>query len=164
MKFHSTPMNPLITLFFLSAVSAWAGELSFSSMEDGDRVEITRESTGCFHHTKEWYEVQRSAGECFLTQYAITWKKDAPGQMTGKQVLGKVKLSKNDVAGLDGLLRFYRGKKEVSTTTQTDLMVEYYEGAKRVGVENLHDESGGYGLSDRKDVTSFGQLMVHISK
>jgi hypothetical protein len=28
----------------------------------------------------------------------------------------------------------------------------------------LHDESGGYGLSDRKDVTSFGQLMVHISK
>lgn len=146
----------------LSALAAAA--LSFSTMEDGDRVEITYSSKGCFHDETLYYEVRRRDGLSVFIQYAITWEKGIQLKISEKKVLGELKLTNSDVAGLDGLLRFYRGKKESNSTTEDSMLVEYFEGAKQVGIKKLHDESGGYGLDTRKDVVRLFQLAARFQK
>ncbi len=153
----------LIAFLFVTGFAA-AAELSFATMEDGDRVEVTHSSKGCFHDWTHYYEVSRQDGVSVFRQYAITWKKGIPPTIAEKKVMGELKLTKNEIDGLDGFLRFYRGKKEASSTTQSSLLVEYFEGSKRVGVENLHDGSMGYGLEKRKDVIQFFELAARFQK
>ena len=147
----------LIAFHFITVFAA-AAELSFATMEDGDRVEITHSSKGCFHDTTLYYEVSRRDGVSVFVQYAITWEKAIQPKIVEKKVIGELKLTKKEIDGLDAFLRFYRGKKEASSTTQKSLIVEYYEGSKRVGVESLHDESDGHKLENRKDVVQFFEL------
>jgi len=139
-----------------------ARELGFATMEDGDRVEITHASKGCFHDRTLYYEIRRTDGSSIFTQYAITWEKTSPPKIAEKRVVGEIKLTQSDISGLDALLVFFRGKKSGFSTTQDSLLVEYYEGSKRVGTEKLHDESGGHGLEKRKDIIQFSQLVVRI--
>jgi hypothetical protein len=153
-----------IVVFFGFAAAASAGQLSFATMEEGDRVEVTYSSTGCFHDTTFYYEVRRVDGVSVFTQYAITWQQGVPPKIAEKKVLGESRLTKKEIDGLDAFLRFYRGKKEASSTTQSTMLVEYYEGSKRVGVETLHDESGGYGLEGRKDIVQIFELADRFQK
>ncbi len=155
-------MNKHLLIYLLTATSSFAAELNFSSMENGDRVEITLHSTGCFHNTTSYYEVRKSADTCLFSQYAITWDKSIPAKMTEKKAIGELQLTKNDLTGLDNLLRFYRGKKDASSTTQVSLLVEYYESGSRIRVENLNDGSGGHGLENRKDVPTFHALTARF--
>lgn len=150
--------------FHITAVFAAGSELSFSTMEDGDRVEITHSSTGCFHDITLYYEISRRDGVSVFVQYAITWEKGIPPKIAEKKVIGELKLTKNEIEGLESFLRFYRGKKEAISTTQSSLIVEYFEGTRRVGVENIHDGSGGHGLENRKDVVQFFQLAARFRK
>jgi hypothetical protein len=157
-------MKLLLAISFLIAVSAWAAEPSFSNMEEGDSVEMTFRSTGCFHNITGYYEVRKSNGSSFFTEYAITWDKKIPGVMTEKKVIGVGQLAQHDIEGLDGLLRYYRGKKEGGSTTQASLLVEYFEGGKRIKVESLEDGSGGPGLEGKKDIASFFELTQRFHK
>jgi hypothetical protein len=150
--------------FFSSTVFIAAAELSFAAMEDGDRVEITHSSKGCFHDTTLYYEVSRRDGASVFIQYAISWEKSIPPKVAERKVIGELKLTKSEIDGLDAFLRFYRGKKEASSTTQSSLLVEYFGRSKRVGVENLHDGSMGHGLENRKDVVQFFQLAARFQK
>ena len=153
----------LLVFHFISVFAA-AGELSFATMEDGDRVEVTHSSKGCFHDWTRYYEVRRRDGVLVFREYAITWKRGIPPTITEKKMLGDLVLTKNEIAGLDGFLRFYRGKKAATSTTQSSLLVEYFEGSKRVAVENLQDGSMGHGLDNRKDVVQFFELAARFQK
>lgn len=155
-------MTKILLIYLLTAISTFAAELNFSSMENGDRVEVTLHSIGCFHNTTLYYEVRKTGDTAFFTQYAITWDKSVPAKMLEKKVIGELKLTPNDITGLDGLLTFYRGKKDVGSTTSVSLQVEYYEGARQIRVENLDDISGGHGLDKRDDVTSFHELTARF--
>lgn len=153
----------LIAFHFTAAFAA-AAELSFGTMEDGDRVEITESSKGCFHDWTRYYEVSRRDGVAVFREYAITWEKGIRPTIADKKVMGELKLAQNEIAGLDGFLRFYRGEKGASSTTQSSLVVEYFEGSRRVGIENLHDGSMGHGLENRKDVIQFFELAARFQK
>ncbi len=153
-----------VSSLFACAFSAAAADLSFATMEDGDRVEITHSSKGCFHDTTLYYEVSKRDGVSSFVQYAITWEKGATPKIVEKKILGELKLSKYQIDGLDAFLRFYRGKKEASSETSSSLLVEYFEGSKRVGVEHLHDGSMGHGLDEREDVVQFYQLAARFQK
>ncbi|WP_395744540.1 hypothetical protein [Prosthecobacter sp.] len=158
-------MKTLLILCFLtvaSAISAFAGELDFSSMENGDRVEITLHSTGCFHNITLWYEIKKSEDTCFFTQYAITWDHSVPAKMVEKKAIGKLNLTQSDITGLDELLRYYRGKKSIGSTTYDLLRVEYYEGGRLIKVEHLDDASGGAALREKPDALSFDTLTARF--
>lgn len=154
----------LLLLCLLTSLQALAAGPSFASMEDGDRVEITHHSTGCFHNIISYYEVSKSAGTCVFTQYAITWDKSVPPKMLEKKVIGKTQLTAADIAGLDGLITYYRSRKTSSSTTQVTVMIEYYEGATRIKVENLEDGSGSIGLEKRDDLISLRELTARFQK
>ena len=146
-----------IALLFPAGIVS-AAELGFATMEDGDRVEITYSSEGCFHNFTNYYEVSRQAGVSVFREYAIKWDQSTPAIILEKKILGEVSLTQDQIDGFDAYLRFYRGKKEVMSTTQSSMIVEYFEGANRVGIENLSDPSGEHGLENRKDVISFYRL------
>lgn len=153
-----------LMVFHLIAGFAAAAELGFATMEDGDRVEITHSSKGCFHNWTRYYEVSRQDGVSVFREYAIAWDKARPPTIVEKKIMGELTLTKTEISGLDGLLRFYRGKKEVFSSTESSLLVEYFEGSKRVGGENLHDGSMGHGLEKRKDVVQFFELAARFQK
>jgi hypothetical protein len=161
---QSLAAKALLAITLIFPVLAQAGQLGFSTMEDGDRVEIISASKGCFHDTTAWYVIRRDKGACVLTEYKITWGKSGPPKIAEKKIVGELTLTKDDLVRLDGLLSFYRGKKEASSTTQDSLFIEYYEGERRVGGEKLQDESGGYGLEARKDVVTFFELTTRFQK
>jgi hypothetical protein len=156
----------VVSLFavFSSTFTVAAADLSFATMEDGDRVEITHSAKGCFYNTTLYYEVSKRDGVSSFVQYAITWEKGSTSKIVEKKVLGELELTKAQIDGLDAFLRFYRGKKEVYTEASSSLLVEYFEGSKRVGVEQLHDESMGHGLDKRQDVVQFFQLAARFQK
>ncbi|MBN8422843.1 MAG: hypothetical protein J0L73_28300 [Verrucomicrobia bacterium] len=154
-------MKTLLILYLLTSISTFAAELHFSDMEDGDRVEVTLHSTGCFHNSISYYEARKSRGTFFFTEYAITWDKKLPSQIAQKKVVAELQLAPKDIDALDGLLRYFRAKREGSSTTQISLLVEYYEGGRPVKVEQLYDGSGGYG-DQNKDMTAFYQLTSRL--
>ncbi|MBN8422844.1 MAG: hypothetical protein J0L73_28305 [Verrucomicrobia bacterium] len=149
----------LIITGLLTAFSTFAAELNFSSLENGDSVELTLHARGCFQNSTSWYEIRKSNGTCSLTKYAITWDKSVPAKIIEKKAIGELQLTQSDIAGLDSLLGYFRSKKQSSTTTLISLQLEYYEGGRRIRVENLEDESGGFDLRNRKDIVSFHELI-----
>ncbi|WP_035609752.1 hypothetical protein [Haloferula sp. BvORR071] len=154
----------LLLSYLLSAAAALAGNLGFSQMDDGDRIEISEHSTGCFHDSTSYYEVTKANGSHLFREFAITWSKASPSKILEKKLIGETKLSATEIAGLDRLLGFYRGAKDVSSTTQVSLLVEYFEPDKLVKVERLSDSSGGYGLEERKDIVTLFALAQRAKK
>src|SRR6188472_1192110 len=98
-------MNLPLATYFLAASVCFAGDPGFSNMENGDRIEVTEHSTGCFHNTTSYYEVSKSSDSYSFSQYAITWANTFPRTILEKKPLGNIILTKKDVAGLDGLLK-----------------------------------------------------------
>lgn len=151
-------MKFALLAYLLSAASTFAADLGFSQMENGDRVEVTKHSTGCFHNTTSYYEVEKANGSHFFREYAITWDKSKPAKILQKRANGEIILGTKEIQGLDRLLQFYRAKKDVFSTTQVSLLVEYFEPGGRVGLEKLTDGSGGYGLGDKQEIVTFFAL------
>jgi hypothetical protein len=147
-----------LLICFLAALPAFAQTLNFSSMENGDKVEITLHATGCFLNAKSYYEVRKTAGTSFFTQYAITWDKSDPPKITEKKVIGELQLTQKDIEGLDNFLGYLRGKKETGGTTQFSYQVEYYERGTQIRTESLWDESAGFDMRNRLDVISIQKL------
>jgi len=157
-------MKTLLLLFLLITLPALAAEPSFAAMENGDRIEITHHSFGCFHNVISYYEVRKVGAAFFFTQYAITWDKSVPPQMVEKKVIGELTLTAEDIVGLDGLIRYYRTRRPSSSTTEVYVVVEYFEGGRRIKVENLDDGSGSVGLEKRENLISLGELTARFQK
>jgi len=151
-------MKLILATYFLAVNLAFAGDLWFSQMEEGDRIEMTEHSKGCFHDSTSYYEVQKKSGAYTFSAYAIAWDDSSPAKIKAKKTVGSTILTSKEVEGLDRLLKFYRGKKKVSWTTQVTLLLEFFERDRRIDVESLLDESGGYGLDGKKDVTTLRSL------
>lgn len=165
MNTHRASLHVIVLFaFHCFPIFASAAELCFATMEDGDRVEITHSSKGCFHDWTRYFEVSRQDGILEFREYAITWKKRIPPTIAEKKVMGELTVTKNEIAGLDSFLRFHREKKNGFSTTESSLLVEYFEGSKRVGAENLHDSTGGHGLESRKDIVQFSELAARFQK
>ena len=151
-------MKLTLAVYFLATCFASAGPLWFTYMEDGDRVEVTEHSTGCFHNDVSYFEIEKRQGVYSFREYVVTWEKGIAPKILEKKAVGEITLELSDVERLDGLLGFYRGDKEASSTTVVSLVFEYFEPKGRVGIERLIDGSGGYGLEKRKDVITFQEL------
>ncbi|MFO1485998.1 MAG: hypothetical protein U1F71_21735 [Verrucomicrobiaceae bacterium] len=155
-------MKHLLVLVLMLPGFVHARTLGFSQMEDGDRIEVTLRSTGCFHDYTFYYEFRKDKGSHLFTEYAITWKRSPVPEIEEKKAMGTLKLTAQEITGLDALLEYYRSKKDGSSTTQVSLVVEFYEPGRQVGVERLFDQTGGFGLENRKDVVTFRALSEQI--
>lgn len=151
-------MKLILSIYLFAASFAFSAGLSFSGMEDGDKIEVSEHSKGCFHDATSYYEITKTNGTYVFRELAISWDKSTPPKVLEKKTIGTIELTQNDIVGLDGLLKFYRGKKEASSTTQVSLLFQFYDNKGVVTPEALKDGSGGYGLEQMKDVVTFYQL------
>src|SRR5215217_8733713 len=105
-------MKSILAACLLLVSPAFAGGLLFSQMEDGDKVQVTESSTGCFHNTVSYYEVARKDAAYSFAIFKISWSEGAsPRKILKQEEVGRMPLSKDDVRRLDGMLKFYRGPK-----------------------------------------------------
>jgi hypothetical protein len=154
-------MKLILATCFLAVTSAFPADLLVSHMQDGDRIEVTHHSAGCFGNQTSYFEVARSNASYAFTQYVITWETGIPPKIKEKKTVGTMVLTKQDVAGLDGLLMVYRGKQEVFSETRMSVLLEYYGPTGRVKVEKLNG-TGELGLGDRQDVVTFFALASRL--
>jgi hypothetical protein len=82
--------------------------------------------------------------------------------MMAMKAVGEIVLTEADVRGLDNLLRYYRGKPGGGSTSHVFLLLEYYEGAKRVKVEMLEDGSGRLKIDEKDNLTDFSELKTRF--
>ncbi len=157
-------MKLALALHFLLMALFQARALDFSQMEDGDRIEVTLHSVGCFHDFTCYYEVRKDKDSHFFTEYAIKWKRSPVPEIEEKMAEGTLRLTPQEIIGLDALLGYYRGKKDGGSTTQVDLVVEFFERGRRVGLQKLYDQTGGLGLMNRKDLVTFNSLSRRLKE
>ena len=150
-------------LCLASAASVSAG-LLVSQMEDGDRIEVTYWSRGCFHNSKHYYELSRQEGEVIFREYAFTPEPENPHGKARKNSLGEVKLTDEEIVGLDNLFVHYRTKKDVTSTTQVKVVLEFFEGEKLIKKEVINDGSGEYQAEDQPTFLRFYTLRKRIAE
>jgi len=137
---------------WLMSATAFAEDLWFRQMEEGDRVEITYTSTGCFHHFTKYLELRKQDGVTFFTEYDIKWSEEDPTEIIEQKVLERVPLSRKDIRRLDRVLLHFRYPKKGTSTTMGSLTLEYYEPSGLIKTEKLHHSNG---LTEFPDVKSF---------
>ena len=151
-------------LFLVAPVSA--GDLLFSQMKDGDKVEVTEQSTGCFHNMVSYYEVARDSGSYSFAVHNITWSEGAaPHHIVKREEVGRMPLSADDVRRLDGMLEFYRGAKATGSTTELSLVFELRQADGVVKTEKIRDDSGGpYTDKEKQKATTFEEMRLRLER
>ncbi len=151
-------MKHLLLAFFTLATFASGSDLFFSQMENGDRVEITWDSEGCFHNDRFYYEISKSDGVTIFRKLNLSWDKTKPRPPLDRQVEVEEPLSIRDIKGLDLLLHYYRKKKDAVSTTQTWVLLEFFEGDQLVKREKITDNSGGPEFQEIKGLVTLSEL------
>lgn len=137
----------------------FAGGLLFSQMENGDKVQVTAQSSGCFHNTVSYYQVSREEGGYTFTQYRILWGGTAGARkIVTKVVVGRISIGREDIAGLDGLLEYYRAEKNGASTSKESLAIQFRDRNGLVVTEKLVDHSGDLTLQKQEGVVTFHEL------
>lgn len=145
----STPFYMILVLLLsgLAASPCSAAEVGLiSSLARSDSLQISFESTGCFHfhsfeitisraqqYTAKVVEIQQQGPTAFNNEVKV----NPPVRVE----LGELVLSHGDVAGLDGLLRFYRSKKPDGCTTTDRIAISKTHAGAVVATEQFVDQS-----------------------
>ena len=138
---HPTMRVSLILALFVSGVfAADRGDriAGFAAMKDGDKIETTYWSTGCFHDRT--YELT-FAKASNITTVAITQvaRDNIFSGGTNRAALGMVTLSKADIKGLDKLLTLYRKPQQGGCTTTDTITFTHERGGKTISKEKIED-------------------------
>ena len=153
-------MKTILTAFLLLVSPAFAEELLFSQLKDGEKAQVKLRSSGCFHDVTYHFEVLRKNGIHRFVQYKTAWRFTKGGRAVRKKIIaGNVVLSSEDIAGLDKLLEYYRKEKSGWCTSRSQLHVLFRYGNGTGREETLTDYSGGTELGTPAGVLSFYQLM-----
>ncbi|RYD23793.1 MAG: hypothetical protein EOP88_02800 [Verrucomicrobiaceae bacterium] len=157
-------MKPILAAFLFLVVPASAGELLFSQMKDGDKVEVTEKSIGFFHNVVSYYEVARDSGVYSFAILNITWSEAGPPhQIVKREEVGKMQLSTDDVRRLDGMLDFCRGAKTTGSTTEHSLVLELKQADGVVKTEKIHDDSGGPDTDkEKQNAATFDEMRLRL--
>lgn len=159
-------MKSILAAFLVLVSPVSADGLLFSQMKDGDKVEVTEQSTGCFHNTVSYYEVARKEGAYSFAILKITWSEGAaPHHIVKREEVGRMALSTDDVRRLDGMLEFYRGAKATGSTTELSLVFELKQADGVVKREKIRDDSGGpYTDKEKQKATTFEEMALRLKR
>jgi hypothetical protein len=127
----------IVTVFFnlASTAAVLAGSASLSQLQPGERLQVSYHSRGCFHDRKYEIEFERATS------------------VTARSSGHTVKLSPQEVAGLDKLFQFYRSRPRGGCTTEDEISISQFRGSQKISSEHYVDAScAAYQM---KDVTRF---------
>jgi hypothetical protein len=119
----------------------------FTKLPSGNTLQMRFTSGGCFH----FYILDltfTSSPRPAATVFDIVLEPAETGKGTGlreagREKRGKLSLSKNDLAGLDNLLAFYRTNTAAGCTTHNGIEISQVRDGKIVASEKFQDNSCG---------------------
>lgn len=161
------PRIVLVALLLL-ACAARAEEparvAGFAALPGADSLKIRYATMGCFHSAT--YELAFTAGatpRASATRLLLEWsEKDGVYVEKGREAVGEMALTAEDLRQLDALLAFYRAKPDGGCTTVEEIRVEQLRGGKLVAQESFTDASCS--VHERKGVLSLGALLGRMQK
>ncbi len=134
-------MKPILVISMLTlfaSVAALAPLLSLSQLAPEDRLHVSYHSRGCFHDRKYEIDFQRGAS------------------VTARTSGRTVKLSSQEITGLDKLLEFYRFRPPGGCTTEDRITISYFRAGKKISSERYVDRSCA--TYEMKGVTRFYEV------
>ncbi|WP_162028842.1 MULTISPECIES: hypothetical protein [unclassified Lentimonas] len=133
----------LYCMMSILGLTQMVAQPTYSQMEEGDRIQLTFESTGCFHYQHDVYIFSRADGAVEVT---LTTSEEFNAESESAPLRGPIQLSAEQVKVLDEELRFIRKahpstKSQVqdnvliirrggmsASTTSSSLRIEFIEG------------------------------------
>ncbi|MBT5231355.1 MAG: hypothetical protein HOM11_13895 [Methylococcales bacterium] len=141
-----------IALTFLGSSSVAMAENTLSALPVGSFVEVSYSSSGCFHS--------------FGNNLVIRVDDEVTAELADEDHsrASMLRLSAEDVAGLDAQLEFYRKVKEGGCTTVDHITFKWHLPGESVEVEEHVDDTctGVAGLSYNRLITKLESLMLPI--
>jgi hypothetical protein len=128
-------IQPAVTTVFMATVLAAAPSdqsIIFSRLEEHDTVQVEFESQGCFNHSIWSLRFERKDG-LLVSIHPFSKKKRQPSSV--------IKLTEDEVKGLDQLLKFYRSNHANGCTTVDSITLTLYRGIKPMRQEKYTDAS-----------------------
>ncbi|MGJ8638254.1 MAG: hypothetical protein ACSHYA_02580 [Opitutaceae bacterium] len=151
----------LICLFFTSCTLLSAQVPLFQKLAEGERVEVTFSSSGCFHNSTELFIFKGSTVEVY--QLASIWSEQTKESSAGKGTrLGELVLSSDDLKKLDKLFKFYTKPAFGGCTTVDTIKVEHYKEKDLLSTTDFQD--GTCATYDMKSLLTFGELRKRLAE
>jgi hypothetical protein len=152
----------MVALLGMTGLALAGKGVSFREFPAGDTVTVTYQSNGCFSNLAYEFDFQRAAmvtAEIFRLEPQRDPVRNI--DLEPKRVsLGTVVVTDAELAGLDRLLGFYRGKPGGGCTTVDTIVVTQKTGKELKASEAFVDASCLAG--DTKDVTLFYSLVAKL--
>lgn len=176
---------PIIFLGMLTATAVSSEIPAVSALTADETVFVQHTSRGCFHHTIQLYEIRNQTGFLFSAWEKV---KNNPADFSTNATwhtnfIGRMSLSKQDAAGLDVLMSFYRKiPSGFGCTTVDDLVVIYAKNGSAIGTEQfedqtcqltslqIHEEIGDkpdhlpFTKKERETIVTFDELVERLSR
>ncbi len=130
--------------------------ISFQNLPVGDTIEVTFESSGCFHHVTYFWNFRRSdKGNVTARVRGESGNAEIEAKMRGEGVV-----SSKDLAGLDRLLEYYRAGRPGGCTTVNTITLVWSGGIGEIAREKYVD--GTCGTYDNKKLVLFSNLLAKL--
>ena len=156
----------LILLVLACLVSTAVGAdkvATFSSLPEGDELEMNFATTGCFHFAEYDLKFRRTPKPTVsVVQIGYTWSDELKKMTaTNRTTLGELTLSKADLKGLDNLLEFYRSPRRGGCTTHERFSISQRHDGTLTATEHFVDLSCSY---ERKNLLRITELVLRFEK
>lgn len=130
-------------VFCLAGTAAvLAGSPLLSQLQLGERLHVSYQSRGCFNDGGFEIDFRRTTS------------------VTASSSGHTVRLSRREVAGLDRLFQFYRSRPHGGCTTQDNITISQFRGARKIS--NEHYVDGSCATNQMKDVTRLGEIETKL--
>jgi hypothetical protein len=137
---------PIAIAFLLATTQAGKAPIkpgiTFSSLRADQTVVVDYRSRGCFHRDAFLFRFRTVPGRRGLD---VTVTANDP--RLPKTILGTITLDADQVRRLDGLLKFYRERREGSSSTVVNARFEFRDGDRVKATESFEDATFAIGLS-----------------
>lgn len=136
----------------------------FSSLTIGQRLEANYGTSGCFHHAR--YELvfvcDDSVASVDVTSIETRWSQEEGREIEiGRELLGTLELSRNDLLRLDRLVPYYEQLPgDISCTTVHGVDFRLMKAGRVIDESSYQD--GTCGIFERNDVLSMGELVGRL--
>ncbi|MCP5550268.1 MAG: hypothetical protein H7A53_05180 [Akkermansiaceae bacterium] len=146
---------------FLTAACEMAGKppVSIAALPEGERLEVTYRSTGCFHNSVE--VLRFSGGKVTVFDVEEEWSEVEKAPVTKSHVrVGEKALTVEEKKGLDRLFEFYAGHHRGGCTTVDGIEVKHFRGETLL--ETLVYADDTCSVSEQPGVVALGEIVARV--
>jgi len=145
-------------------VSSDRSRIQVSALQDGEFIDVSFDSSGCYHRDKLTFTISSSNGVTSVAGFesSLRWSDAEREPLPANKGLGPLVLSHADCILIDKLLEYYRSDLEDGCTTVDQVKLTLISRTRGTVKENYED--GSCSTYDRRDILTFRALAQRMAK